>query len=123
MVELMSIENAQMMILSAREWGGFSWNNLRLVSGRMPLDATEPAVVLGQTAAEVLNKKVGDIVQIEATELAVVGIVSGGALVEDGSVILSLSLFQEITGNQGKINVIDIRVTSFDARERCQGTL
>ena len=111
LVELMSIEDSQMMILSAREWGGFSWNNLKIVSGRMPLDAAEPAVVLGQTAAQVLKKNVGDIIQIEATELSVVGIVSGGALVEDGSVILSLSLFQEITGNQGKINVIDMRVT------------
>ena len=124
MVELMSIEDAQMMILSAREWGGFSWNNLRLISGRMPLDADEPAVVLGQTAAEVLNKKVGDVIQIEATELSVVGIVSGGALVEDGSVILSLSLFQEITGNQGKINVIDIRVPPStpekDVKELCE---
>jgi putative ABC transport system permease protein len=124
MVELMSVEDAQMMILSAREWGGFAWNNLRLVSGRMPLDAHEPAVVLGQTAAEVLKKKVGDVIQIEATELSVVGIVSGGALVEDGSIILSLALFQEITGNQGKINVIDIRVpppaTEREVKELCE---
>jgi putative ABC transport system permease protein len=124
LVELMSIEDAQMMILSAREWGGFAWNNLKLVSGRMPLDANEPAVVLGQTAAEVLKKKVGDMIQIEASELSVVGIASGGALVEDGSVILSLELFQEITGNQGKISVIDIRVpptaTEKDVKELCE---
>ena len=117
MVELMSIENSQLMMLSAREWDGFSWSNLKLVSGRMPRDASEPAVVLGQTAADVLKKKVGDPIQIEATEVTVVGIVSGGALVEDGSVILSLSLFQEITGNEGKINVIDIRVTPSTTEE------
>ena len=116
-VELMSIEDSQLMMLSAREWDGFAWKNLKLVSGRMPRDAAEPAVVLGQTAAEVLKKKVGDPIQIEATEVSVVGIVSGGALVEDGSVILSLSLFQEITGNQGKINVIDIRVTPSTTEE------
>jgi putative ABC transport system permease protein len=117
MVELMSIENSQLMMLSAREWDGFAWKNLKLVSGRMPRDAAEPAVVLGQTAAEVLKKKVGDSLQIEATEVSVVGIVNGGALVEDGSVILSLSLFQEITGNQGRINVIDIRVTPSTTEE------
>jgi putative ABC transport system permease protein len=81
LVELMSIEDSQMMILSAREWGGFAWNNLKLL-------------------------------------------VSGGALVEDGSVILSLSLFQEITGNQGKISVIDIRVspstTENEASQLCE---
>ncbi len=118
LVELMSVEDSEMMILSAREWNGFGWENLKLVSGRMPRDANEPAAVLGQTAAEVLKKKVGDPLQIEATEVTVVGIVSGGALVEDGSIILSLPLLQEITGTQGKINVIDVRVTPSTTEEQ-----
>lgn len=108
-VDLTSIEDSSMMVVSAREWGGFSWTNLKLISGRMPREAKEPVVVLGQTAAEVLKKKPGDTIQLEAKELTVAGIVDGGALVENGSVILSLSLFQEITGNEGKINVIDVR--------------
>jgi putative ABC transport system permease protein len=110
-VDVTSIENAEMMMVSAREWDGFAWKNLKLISGRMPHDPTEPAVVLGRTAADVLKKKVGDPIQIETRELSVVGIVDGNAWVENGSVILSLPLFQEITGNQGKINVIDVRVT------------
>ncbi len=110
-VDMTSIEDSPMMILSAREWGGFSWQNIKLLTGRMPHDAMEPAVVLGQTAAEVLKKKVGDPLQLESEELKVVGIVDGGALVENGSVILSLSLFQKITGNEGKINIVDIRAT------------
>ncbi len=109
-VDMTSIEDSSMMIISAREWGGFSWKNLKLLAGKMPADAMEPAVVLGQTAAEVLKKKVGDLVQFETRELTVVGIVDGGALVENGSLILSLPLFQEITGNEGKINIIDLRV-------------
>jgi len=111
LVDLISVEKAEMMIVSARQWGGFSWKNLKIVSGRLPNDAAERAVVLGKTAAEVLVKKVGDTLQLETEELAVVGIVDGGAVVENGSVILSLPLLQEITGNQGKINIIDLRVT------------
>jgi putative ABC transport system permease protein len=111
LVDLMSVENAEMMMVSAREWDGFAWKNLKLISGRMPRDPAEPAVVLGRTAADVLKKKVGDPIQIETRELSVVGIVDGNAWVENGSVILSLPLFQEITGNQGKINIIDISVT------------
>ena len=79
LVEVTSVEDSDLMILSAREWGGFCWNNLELVSGRMPRDAMEEAVVLGQTAADVLKKKVGDPIQIETKELKVVGIVKGGA--------------------------------------------
>ena len=36
LVDLMSVEKAEMMIVSARQWGGFSWNNLKIVSGRLP---------------------------------------------------------------------------------------
>ena len=111
-VDLTSIEDASMMVVSARQWGGFSWANLKLLSGRMPKDSMEPAVVLGSTAAEVLKKKVGDTLQLETKEVIVVGIVDGGAMVENGSVILSLPLFQDITGNQNKINIIDIRATA-----------
>lgn len=117
LVDLMSVEKAEMMIVSARQWGGFSWKNLKLVNGRLPNDAAEKAVVLGKTAADVLQKKVGDTLQLETEELAVVGIVDGGAVVENGSVILSLPLLQEITGNQGKINIIDLRVTSGTTKE------
>lgn len=109
--DLTSVEDAAMMIVSAREWGGFSWENVKIISGRMPNNGAEASVVLGQTAAEVLKKKVGDPLQLENKELIVVGIADGGALVENGSVMLSLSLFQEITGNEGKINVIDVRAT------------
>jgi putative ABC transport system permease protein len=111
LVDLMSVENADMMMVSAREWGGFSWNNLRLISGRMPRDAAEPVVVLGRTAADVLKKKIGDKIQIETGELSVVGIVDGNAWVENGSVIMALPIFQGITGNSDKINIIDLRVT------------
>lgn len=122
-VDLTSIEDSSMMIVSAREWKSFSWQNLKLISGRMPTSAQEPAVVLGQTAAEVLKKKPGDSIQIETSQLTVVGIVDGGALVENGSVILSLPLYQQLTGNEGKINIIDVRAVSGmseqDMRDLC----
>jgi len=117
LVDLIGVEKAEMMIVSARQWGGFSWKNLKIVSGRLPKDAAERAVVLGKIAAEVLVKKVGDTLQLETEEFAVVGIVDGGAVVENGSVILSLPLFQEVTGNQGRINVIDLRVTPGTTKE------
>ena len=121
LVDLISVEKAEMMIVSARQWGGFSWENLKVVSGRLPNDAAERAVVLGKTAADVLEKKVGDTLQLETAELKVVGIVEGGAVVEDGSVILSLPLFQEITGNQDKINIIDLRATPGTSKENSNG--
>src|SRR6185369_1789530 len=118
LVEVTSVESADLMILSAREWKGFAWNNLEIVSGRFPNDAAEEAVVVGQTAADVLKKKVGDPIQIETKELKVVGIVKGGAIVEDGSVILSLPLLQMILGTPNQINAIDVRVTPSTSQEQ-----
>jgi putative ABC transport system permease protein len=111
LVDFVSVEKADLMIVSARQWGGFGWKNLKVVKGRLPKDANEKAVVLGTNAAEELGKKVGDKLQLETEELDVVGIVDGGAFVENGAVILSLPLYQEITGNQGKISVVDVGVT------------
>jgi putative ABC transport system permease protein len=111
LMQLLSIEDAPMMMVSGREWGGFTWNKLKIVEGRMPKDGSEQAVVLGTLAAEVLKKKVGDTVQVETSELAVVGIVDGGAVVENGAIILPISVMQEATGNQGRINFVDIRLT------------
>src|SRR5260370_32479795 len=106
-----------MMFGAGRRWDGFAGKTLKVVSGRSRTADAEGAVVLGKTAAEVLGKKIGDTLQLETEELAVVGIVDGGAVVENGSVILSLPLLQEITGNQGKINIIDLRVTPGPSRE------
>ena len=117
LVELMGVENSSTMLVSGREWPGLSWENLKVLSGRLPKDAKEKVVVLGQTAAEVLKKKVGDPLQLETEELTVVGIVDGGAVVENGSVILSMALFQELTGNEGNVNVIDVRVTPNSTQE------
>jgi putative ABC transport system permease protein len=120
LVQVTSVEDSDLMILSAREWGCFAWDNLELVSGRMPRDGKEEAVVLGQTAADVLKKKVGDPIQIETKELKVVGIVKGGAIVEDGSVILALPLLQQIMGAPNQINAIDIRVTPSTTDQQIQ---
>ena len=111
LVEFMSVESSELMIVSGREWGGFSWGNLKVISGRMPRDAAERAVVLGKSAAEALGKKVGDTLQLETEELAVIGIVDGGAFVENGSVVLALPLLQEIMDSRDQINAIDVRVT------------
>ncbi len=117
LMQMLSVEEAPMMMVSGREWGGFTWDKLKLVEGRMPRDGAEQAVVLGRLAADVLKKKIGDTVQIEADELPVVGIVDGQALVENGAIILSLPVLQAVTGNEGKINFVDVRVTPEATKE------
>ena len=110
LMQMLSVEDAPIMMISGREWGGFAWSRMTVLDGRMPKDGSEKAVVLGSLAAEVLKKKVGDTVQIEVEELPVVGIVDGHALMENGTIFLSLKVMQEATGNEDKINFVNIRV-------------
>lgn len=110
LMQLISVEDAPMIMVSGRKWGGFTWHQLKVVEGRMIKDEHEPAVVLGRLAAEVLKKKVGDTVQLDSDELNVVGIVDGGSVVENGAIILSLAVMQKVTLNEGKVNFIDIRL-------------
>lgn len=110
LMQMLSVEDAPMMMVSGREWEGFTWDQLEVEEGRMPKDASEKAVVIGRLAAEVLKKKVGDTVQIETDEFQVVGIVDGQSVVENGAIILALPLFQVVSGYQGKVNFIDIKV-------------
>ncbi len=120
LMQMLSVEDAPMIMVSGREWGGFTWEKLTVLEGRLPLDGNERAVVLGTMAAEMLQKKVGDTVQIETEEFAVVGIVDGHSLVENGAIILSLPLFQEASGYDGRVNFIDIRVPADAGNERIE---
>lgn len=118
LMQMLSVEDAPLIMVSGREWDGFTWDQLEVVEGRMPNDANEQAVVLGTLAAEVLGKKVGDSVQIEIEEFAVVGIVDGHSVVENGAIILSLPLFQRAAGYEGKVNFIDIKVPADTSEEQ-----
>lgn len=112
LMQMLSIEDAPLIMVSGREWGGFTWDQLDVVEGRMPRDASESVVVLGTLAADVLKKEVGDTLQIEIEEFTVVGIIDGHSVVENGAIILALPLFQRVTGYEGKVNFIDIKVQS-----------
>ncbi len=110
LMEILSIEEASTIIVSGREWGSFMWDTLDLVEGAMPANGEEHSVVLGKLAAEMLGKKPGDTITIEVEEFKVTGIVDGKAVVENGSVILSLSVLQRLMQKTGQVNFINIRL-------------
>lgn len=110
LMQMLGVEDAPMMVVSGRDWGGFTWSQLGVVEGRLPNDESEKCVVLGLLAAEILHKKPGDRIQIESGEFEVCGIVDGHSVVENGAIIMSLPLFQEITGLENRVNFINVRV-------------
>lgn len=110
LVEALSIEQVPVMVVSGRQWKSYLWETVELVDGRMPRDGEERAVVLGKLAAESLKKKVGDTVTIEVDEFPIVGIVDGHAVVENGSIMLSLSVLQDLMQKKGMVSFFNVRV-------------
>ena len=110
LTEVLSIESVPMMVVSGRQWQSFLWENLKIVSGRLPTSADEKVVVLGTLAAEMLEKKPGDKITIEIDEFEVVGIADGGAVVENGAIMISLPLLQGIMQKDKMVNFINVRL-------------
>ena len=110
LMQMLSVEDAPMMVVYGREWDSFTWDQLQVIEGRLPRDADEPAVVLGKLAAEVLEKKTGDPLQIETGEFTITGIVDGGSVLENGAINLALPRFQEVSGYEQRANFINVRV-------------
>lgn len=108
--EVLSVEEVPLLVVSGREWGSFVWESLEVIEGRLPASAEENAVVAGKIAAETLGKRAGETVNIEGEEFTVAGIVDGKAMVENGSLIMSLPLLQKLMDKKGQVNFINIRL-------------
>ena len=86
------------------------WGTIQLIEGRLPTAGERDAVLLGQSAAEALKKKVGDPILVRDNKLKIIGIFRMGGVIGNNSVILPLAVMQEIVKRQGKVTVFHIRV-------------
>lgn len=109
LTDFMGIEESPGMIVFGWETNSFLWEHLKLSEGRWPVPG-EKTVILGNVAAELLDKKTGSKLQIDVAEYTVCGIFESSALVENGAVIMTLPQMQEITENAGKVNFINLRL-------------
>ncbi|OIO66255.1 MAG: ABC transporter permease [Zetaproteobacteria bacterium CG_4_9_14_3_um_filter_49_83] len=104
--------DAPPMFVFGWEFNSYLWEHLQLLEGRWPESRNEPVIVIGTLAAELLHKKTGDMIEIEGVEMPVVGIFQSSALVENGALILTLQLVQQITDKTGKVNVLNLQLDS-----------
>lgn len=109
--EMLSVsEDAPPVFVFGWVYGSYLWEHLKLVDGRWPVDGSEPVVMVGVLAAEMLHKKTGDALEIEGKSFQVAGVFESNAVVENGAVLMTLGLAQQITDKPGKVNVLNIKV-------------
>ena len=109
--EMLSVgDNAPPVFVFGWEYRSYLWQHLRLIDGHLPANDTDADIVLGSLAAELLHKKVGDSVEIEGRQFLIRGIFASPAVVENGAVVMTLTLAQQITDKPGKVNILNIKL-------------
>ena len=79
-----------------------------LVAGRAP--AADNEVTIGTIASRVLEKGVGDKLDIFGDEYDIVGVYQSGMVFFDGAIAISLPRLQELAGKEGRVTVFQIHV-------------
>ena len=67
-------------------------------------------VIVGKTAAQSLNKTVGDTINIYGKDFKITGIFETGNFMQDGGIFMSLNTLQNLTGNTNKLSNIYVKV-------------
>jgi putative ABC transport system permease protein len=73
-------------------------------------DSTDQ-VILGKTAAESLNKTVGDTIDLFGKNFTIVGTFETGSFMVDNGIMMPLSTLQNLTSNQNKVSSVLVKVT------------
>lgn len=91
------------------EADSYEFESLQLLSGRR-FQNGKPEVMLGYLLADDLKKKTGDTLEIEGTPFQVTGIYHGSSALEADAVIMPLDQLQQLSGLQGKISTIHVKL-------------
>ncbi len=117
--ELVSVISIDHRVLVAAGWDRteYLWEGVPLTVGAMPAPDQPHGVTLGEDIAEILGKRVGDAVRINRRDFVVTGIVRATGPLSRNSVIMALPTMQDFLGRQGKVNILELRVSdSADAK-------
>lgn len=94
----------------------FELGSLKILAGRR-FHAGQREVMLGDLLAQDLNKKPGDTLEIQGTEFNVTAIYHSASTLEAAAVIMPLSELQQLSGMEGKVSTIDVRLRPAPAGE------
>jgi len=99
-------------------WKGdaFQLDSLQILTGRRFHDG-QREVMLGDLLAQDLNKKPGDTLELEGAQFKVTAIYHGASTLEAAAVIMPLDQLQQLSGMEGKVSTIDVRLRPAPAGE------
>ena len=81
------------------------------VNGSLYSNGSTDEIILGKTAAQSLNKSVGDNISLFGKNFKIVGIFETGSMMSDAGAFMPLNTLQNLTSNDGKISGIAVKIT------------
>lgn len=84
-----------------------SMEDIVITNGTKYSSANE--VIVGERAANSLNKTIGDTISLSNQTFKIVGIYETGNFQNDNGIVMSLSKLQNLTGNNGQISLILVK--------------
>jgi putative ABC transport system permease protein len=88
----------------------YLWKKVPLREGRVPNAGERGVVVMGDTAAEVLAKKVGDKVEILGRPFTVIGIAGYRTVINRGTAMMPLTDLQELTYRPNQVTMVHVNL-------------
>ncbi len=82
------------------------------VDGNLFSNGSSNEVIIGKTAANNLNKTVGDNIYLFGKDFKITGIFETGNYITDGGAFMSLNTLQNLTNNNNKVSSILVKINS-----------
>lgn len=98
------------LMLQGWEPGSFLFDTLTVLDGRKFTADDKDVILLGDNAADVLEKRVGDTMTIQRKKYTVLGIVKPTSFQERGLAFLPLRELQRLMGREGSVTGYSVRV-------------
>lgn len=110
LVDVVSFEDADLWVVLVNGWSTDSpvFEDIKITSGRSLRADDENHILLGRVLAGNLGKHAGDTVELYGQTFTVAGIFESSNVYENGSVVMVLSVLQELTERQHLVSGITV---------------
>src|SRR5688572_6139341 len=117
-----TVDNAGNVVVSGWPRDSFLWKSLDLVDGRIPAADEDRTLVLGQSIAAALQKKVGDEIEIRFTKFRITGIAQFSSYLNQNIALIPLDVLQMFLNRQQSVTYFQVRLERPIDTERIPAT-
>lgn len=110
LLNITNADNDANIVIAGWPVASFLWHTLHLVDGSIPAAADAQGVVLGESIAHALKKKVGDTVELQFQPFKIVGIATFGTTLNQNIAIALLPGLQKLLGRANAVTLYQVRL-------------